>query len=38
MEHFEDIPHAFRGTPALFIYAALFSLAMVGLAGETLFA
>ena len=37
MENPEDIPQAFRGTPALFIYSALFSLAMIGLAGETLF-
>ncbi|MDR1409292.1 MAG: hypothetical protein LBJ12_03270 [Oscillospiraceae bacterium] len=38
MESKAEIPHAFRGTPALFIYSALFSLAMVGLVGETLFA
>ncbi|MDR1805308.1 MAG: hypothetical protein LBQ80_00850 [Clostridium sp.] len=37
LENQEQIPHAFRGTPAFFIYSALFSLAMVGLAGETLF-
>jgi len=38
MKSSEEIPHAFRGTPALFIYSALFSLAMAGLAGDTLFA
>ncbi|MDR0883047.1 MAG: hypothetical protein LBN05_00315 [Oscillospiraceae bacterium] len=38
MDHYSAIPHAFRGTPALFVYSALFSLSMVGLAGETIFA
>jgi len=37
IENSEDIPQAFRGTPALFIYSALFSLAMFGLSGESLF-
>ena len=36
VENSDDIPYPFRGTPALFIYSALFSLAMVGLAGEAL--
>jgi len=32
----ESIPEVFRGTPAVFIYAALLSLAFTGLTGRTL--
>ncbi|MCL2022924.1 MAG: hypothetical protein FWG82_00950 [Oscillospiraceae bacterium] len=33
----QEIPHAFRGTPALFLYSALFSMAMAGLGGGGIF-
>ena len=33
----QDMPKAFRGTPAAFVYVALLSLAFSGLSGSSLF-
>ncbi|HZK38549.1 MAG TPA: Rnf-Nqr domain containing protein, partial [Clostridia bacterium] len=33
----KDIPPAFQGTPAIFIYVALLSLAFTGFSGSSLF-
>lgn len=38
LNHNEHIPAPFRGTPAMFIYVSLLSLAFTGLSGGTVFA
>lgn len=38
LENNRDIPPSFRGTPAVFLYVAMLSLAFAGLSGQALFA
>lgn len=38
LENNRDIPPLFRGTPAMFLYVAMLSLAFAGLSGRALFA
>lgn len=38
LENNKDIPPSFRGTPAVFLYVAMLSLAFAGLSGRALFA
>ena len=38
LENNRDIPPVFRGTPAMFLYVAMLSLAFSGLSGRALFA